>query len=176
MYLELGKIVGVWGVKGWVKLHSYTRNRIDIAHYKTWYVSRHKKGPERDSDPVSIGVLKCKEQAKGMVALLDGVADRDQAAAMSGLGIWVKESDLPVLPKGEYYWQQLIGLTVSNENAEIGQVQSILETGANDVLVCKSCVDGQPDVLIPYTDEVVTDIDIALGTMIVNWDPDYLLD
>ena len=176
MYVELGKIVGVWGVKGWIKLHSYTRNRIDIAQYKTWYLSRHKNGPKQDSQATSIDVLQCREQAKGIVAQLTGVNDRDQAALMTGMGIWVKEADLPVLPNGEYYWQQLIGLTVFNAEAEIGSVQSILETGANDVLVCKSVNKGSPDVLIPYTEQVVLEVDLNAGSMKVDWDPDYLLE
>lgn len=174
MYVELGKIVGVWGVKGWVKLHSYTRERADIAQYKTWYLSRHKKGPANDAEPVVIEVLNCREQAKGIVAQLASVDDRDQAMAMSGQGIWVKESDLPDLPDGEFYWQQLIGLVVSNKDQEIGKVQSILETGANDVLVCKSSEQGGSDVLIPYTDDVVLNTDVEAGTMLVDWDPDYL--
>ncbi len=176
MYVELGKIVGVWGVKGWIKLHSYTRNRADIAQYKTWYLSRHKKGPANDASPSMINVLQCREQAKGIVAQLESVDDRDQAMAMSGQGVWVKESDLPELPDGEFYWQQLIGLTVSNNEKEIGSIQSILETGANDVLVCKSSEAGAAEVLIPYTDEVVLEIDIQAGFMVVDWDPDCLLD
>ncbi len=183
MYVELGKIVGVWGVKGWVKLHSYTRQRSDIAQYKTWFLSRHKNGPKQDSGAKQVTVLQCREQAKGIVAQLQSVDDRDQAVAMSGFGIWVKQSDLPELPEGEFYWQQLIGLVVSNKETQIGTVQSILETGANDVLVCKQSVsiegraDEKPvDVLIPYTDDVVLEIDVAAGTMTVDWDPEYLLD
>ncbi len=175
-FVELGKVVGVWGVKGWIKLHSYTRKRADIAQYKTWYLARHKKGPERDAEPKSVKVLQCREQAKGIVALIDGIDDRDEAALLSGLGIWIKQSDLPVLPEGEFYWQQLIGLTVANKTSEIGKVQSILETGANDVLVCKPLVSGSPDVLIPYTDDVVIEVNLEAGSMLVDWDPDYLKD
>lgn len=180
MYVELGKIVGVWGVKGWIKLHSYTRNRADISQYKTWHLSRHKKGPEKDTEPKAVTVLQCREQAKGIVAQLEGVDDRDQAVLMSGLGIWVKQSDLPDLPEGEFYWQQLIGLTVLSSNKEadqeIGVIHSILETGANDVLVCKPAERGTPDVLIPYTEEVVLEVDTQTRTMLVDWDPDYLSD
>jgi len=172
VYVELGKLVGVWGVKGWVKLHSYTRNRADISQYKTWYL----QAPRSKADPAPISVLSCREQGQGIVAQLDGVTDRDQAMAMSGQVIFVKQSDLPKLPKGEFYWQQLIGLQVKNESGEIAQVKSILETGANDVLVCKNIEDGKGDVLIPYTDETVLEIDIEAGTMLVDWDPSFLLE
>jgi 16S rRNA processing protein RimM len=172
VYVELGKLVGVWGVKGWVKLHSYTRNRADISQYKTWYLQ--KSGSK--TDPTPIDVLNCREQGQGMVVQFDGVNDRDQAMAMSGQLIFVKQSDLPDLPKGEFYWQQLIGLTVKNEAVSIGKVSSILDTGANDVLVCKNAVEGKADVLIPYTDDVVLEIELEAGTMLVDWDPDFLLE
>jgi len=169
-YVELGKLVGVWGVKGWVKLHSYTRNRADISQYKKWYLSE----PRKPAEIRSIEVLQCREQGQGIVAQLAGINDRDQAAAMSGLVISVKQSDLPALPQGEFYWQQLIGLTVSNNEGEIGEVESILETGANDVLVIKRKQPGLSDVLIPYTEHAVLDIDLQQGTLSVDWDPEYL--
>jgi len=172
VYVELGKLVGVWGVKGWVKLHSYTRNRADISQYKTWYLQKARS----KADPAPIKVLSCREQGQGIVAQLDGVNDRDQAMAMSGQVIFVKQSDLPGLPEGEFYWQQLIGLMVKNEVSTIGEVHSILETGANDVLVCKNAEEGKADVLIPYTDEVVLEIDVEAGTMLVDWDPAFLLE
>jgi 16S rRNA processing protein RimM len=111
-----------------------------------------------------------------MVVQFDGVNDRDQAAAMSGQVIFVKQSDLPDLPKGEFYWQQLIGLTVKNETVTIGDVTSILETGADDVFVCKNVEEGKADVLIPYNNEVVLEIDVEAGTMFVDWDPSFLLE
>jgi 16S rRNA processing protein RimM len=172
VYVELGKLVGVWGVKGWVKLHSYTRNRADISQYKTWYLQK----PGSKGDPTPIAVLNCREQGQGMVVQFDDVNDRDQAMAMSGQMIFVKQSDLPKLPKGEFYWQQLIGLTVKNETVTIGKVSSILETGANDVLVCKNVKEGKADVLIPYNNDVVLDIELEAGTILVEWDPDFLLE
>jgi len=172
VYVELGKLVGVWGVKGWVKLHSYTRNRADISQYDTWYL----KAPRSKTDPTPIKVLSCREQGQGIVAQFEGVNDRDQALAMSGQIILVKQSDLPALPEGEYYWQQLIGLKVKNELGPIGQILSILETGANDVLVCKNAEEGGADVLIPYIDEVVLEVDLEQGSMLVDWDKSYLDD
>lgn len=172
MFVELGKIVGVWGVKGWVKLHSYTRQRADISEYKTWYL----KVPRSEQPPSPISILNCREQGPGIVAQLDGVNDRDQAQLLAGQIIMVRQSDLPALPDGEYYWQQLIGLSVSNSSQLIGTISSMLETGANDVLVCKSVNEGEPEILIPYTDEVVLNVDLAVGTMTVDWDPSYLLD
>ena len=172
MYVELGKLVGVWGVKGWVKLHSYTRNRADISQYKTWYL----KAPRSTAEPTAIKVVSCREQGQGIVAQFDGVTDRDQAAMMTGQTILVKQADLPALPEGEFYWQELIGLTVKNDKTTIGQIDSILETGANDVLVCKNAQSSQADVLIPYIDSVVLEVDRKASVMIVDWDASYLID
>ena len=163
-FVELGQIVGVWGVKGWIKLHSYTRNRADIADYPIWWLQSKRK----NDDLNAVNVLNCREQGQGIVAQLEGVNDRDQAQVLRGLSILVKQADMPKLLDGEYYWQELIGLAVSNEFKKIGVVSSILETGANDVLVVKQEVKqigdnaDLPDVLIPYTPQVVKQVDVCL--------------
>ncbi|NND82623.1 MAG: ribosome maturation factor RimM [Gammaproteobacteria bacterium] len=172
MYVELGKIVGVWGVKGWVKLHSYTRERGDIANYQTWLL----QSSNATEPPQQYKVLNCRAQGPGIVAQLEGVDTRELAAALSGQTILVHEDQLPPLPQGEYYWQQLIGLQVSNLQGEnLGIVDSIMETGANDVLVLKSqSGDEVKEVLIPYTDAAVKEIDLDSGSMTVDWDLSYL--
>ena len=180
MEVELGKIVGVWGVKGWIKLHSFTRNRADIAQYKTWWLKpanlqrlTGESSKDAETQFVSVKVLNCREQGKGIVAQLEGFNEPDQALTLNGYSIWVKQADLPALPTGQFYWQQLIGLRVSNTMAvELGTIESILETGANDVLVIKA-VEGS-EVLVPYADEIIQEINIEQGTMIVDWDPSYL--
>ncbi len=192
MEVELGKVVGVWGVKGWIKLHSFTRNRADIAQYKTWWLqaanlkrTAGEISKAAESQFIPVKVLSCREQGKGVVAQLEGVNDPDQAIALNGHSIWVKQADLPALPTGQFYWQQLIGLRVSNTmSLELGVIESVLETGANDVLVIKAAQGSQvaegsqvaqaTEILVPYVDEIIVEIDIEQGTMIVDWDPSYL--
>jgi len=162
MYIELGKIVGVWGVKGWLKLHSYCRNRVDIANHSSWWLQR------KNDDPVEYKVLNCREQGPGIVAQLDGITDRNQAELLNGQTILISQSDLPESADGQFYWQQLVGLTVFSDDQEIGKVASLLETGANDVLVVAR--EGLPDALIPYIDEVIAEVDLEHGRLIVDWD------
>ena len=174
MQVELGKIVGVWGVKGWIKLHSYTRNRQDISDYRQWFLQPISLFNTTTRPAMCVKVLACRQQGAGIVAQLEGIGDRDAAAKLIGLGIFVNQTELPTLPEGEYYWQQLIGLLVVNEQGSIGTVDSILETGANDVLVCKSQDPAMADVLIPYTPQVIKKVNLEQGTVLVDWDPAYL--
>lgn len=178
-YTHLGKIVGIWGVRGWVKLHSYTRDRIDIAGYKRWFLVA-PRSSKQAKQYIEHEVLNCRAQGQGIVAQLANLSDRDQAHALNGYDIYVPLSDLPELPEDEYYWQQLIGLKVIDETQQaIGVIDSILETGANDVLVLNrietnSKETGSKQVLVPYTPQVVLQVDLEQGLMTVDWDPDFL--
>lgn len=110
-----------------------------------------------------------------MVAKLANVDTREQAEQLNGRLIMIDKAEMPKLPDGEYYWQQLIGLQVSDtEGEQLGQVDSLLETGANDVLVVKH--EQGEEVLIPYTEHVVTEVDLSAGRMIVDWKQSYLQD
>lgn len=165
--VELGKIIGVWGVRGWVKVHSYTRERLDIAKYSCWHLG----------ESGAIAVEQCRQQGRGIVAKLAGVNSREAAEALIHQQIFVEQSQLPELPAGEYYWHQLINLRVKTlDGVNIGSIGSIIETGANDVLVIRPNDDSTPDILIPYVDEVVVRVDLQECEMQVDWDPAYLLD
>ena len=174
MTVELGKIVGAWGIKGWIKLHSYTRQRQAIAEYSSWWL----QAGDDASNRTQYQVEDCRAQGSGIVAKLQGVDDRDQALALAGQKILVDKSDLPSLPQGEYYWYQLIGLVVVDlSGKKLGRVDSIIETGANDVLVCKPDEDaGGSEFLVPYTKQVVDDVDLQAGVLRADWDPAYLQD
>ncbi len=189
MYVEVGKIVGVWGVKGWLKLHSYTRNRGDIATYNTWYLTSVKRDQKPDLEATAqvtpYQVETCKTQGRNIVAQLANLDDRNAAEALIGRTILVKQDDLPSLDDDEFYWHELIGLTVVNsldgKTEELGTLSSIMETGANDVLVitpsdqAKEKV-GSNDILIPYIDSAVEQVDLVDKTILVNWDLSYLDD
>lgn len=183
MQIELGKISGVWGVKGWVKLHSYTRNRVEIANYSSWWLTPESKlneSPKLSPQAQQFEIETCRAQGQTIVAKLVGINTREQAEELKGYIILVDQEALPALPEGEYYWQQLIGLLVVNaEGIEFGKIQSILETGANDVLVIRPEEqaeenDNTTEVLVPYIDQVVQKVDLVAGKMIVDWDSSFL--
>lgn len=163
--IKLGKISGVFGVKGWVKVYSYTSPREGIAHYSPWIL----KG--RGDDQV-IDVLQGQPQGKTIIVRLDGVDDRNKAETLIGLEVYVQREQLDSLPSGEYYWSDLEGLKVYNLADEyLGIVDYLIETGANDVLIVKD--DDNEEGLIPYISQVVQKVDVEAGTMLVDWEKDF---
>jgi 16S rRNA processing protein RimM len=163
-FIEVGRISGLYGVRGWVKVYSHTEPRDNILEYSPWYLKI--QGKWLPVEPVE-GRL----HGKGVVVRLDGCTDRDAAARLVGTDIAVHRDQLPETEEGEYYWNDLIGLRVVNTGGvELGQVDNLLETGANDVLVVK----GDRERLIPYTPgEAVVKVDLEAGLLTVEWDPDF---
>jgi 16S rRNA processing protein RimM len=160
----LGHICGLHGVCGWVKVFSVTAPPANILNYSPWQIGQ--GGQWRTLD-----VLSGRVQGKSIVAQLATYDDRDAAAQLLGAEIAVYREQLPILDKGDYYWTDLIGLTVINQQGiTLGQVSYLLETGANDVLV----VQGDRERLIPFLhDQVVLMIDFERGVVSVDWDAEF---
>ena len=173
--LIVGKISGVYGVKGWIKVHSDTDPREGIAEYNPWYIKQggHGKGEWRE-----IRVESCKRHAKTVIAKLAGVDDRDAAMQLSAALIAIRPDQLQALGKDEFYWRDLIGLRVFNrEGIELGTVQRLMETGANDVLVVRdeqTAEQGGREHLVPWTPgQAVLEVDLEQGRILVDWDEDF---
>jgi len=164
--VKLGRISGVFGVKVWLKVHSDTEPRENILNYSPWSLLI---GGQWQLRKVLAGRL----HGKGLVVQLEGCDDRDLAATLVKTEIAIPRAQLPNAGSGEVYWQDLQGLQVSTQEAvDLGKIVSLMETGANDVLVIKA-EDGQ-ERLVPFIrDSVVTDINLEAGTMTVDWDPDF---
>lgn len=161
----VGRIVGLSGVAGMVKLESWTDPRTQIFRYQPWRL----KSANGSSE---IKGSRGREQGKGIVAELPGVSSRDEAAALVGSEIWVPRSALPKAEPGQYYWVDLEGLEVVNiEGIVLGRVSHLVATGSNDVLVV---VDGERERLIPFIDEdFVRSVDFEAQRIVVDWDPDF---
>jgi 16S rRNA processing protein RimM len=162
----LGRIVGVYGVNGAVKLESYTEPRLAIFDYKPWLLECE---PEHFEE---ITEAKGRVQGKGIVAMLPGLTDRDAAAAWIGTRIWVSRDALPELESGEVYQTDLEGLQVVNEAGEdLGRVTHLFDNGAHDVLVTRD--EAGRERLIPYVVGVyVKSVDLDAGRIVVDWDKD----
>ena len=163
--LLVGRIVGLFGIEGWVKIESYTQPRERIFKYKPWLL-RHPLGE------AEVAAAKGRVQGKGLVGCLPDVQDRDAAAALVGAEIWVARSQLPKPKRGEHYWIDLEGLSVVTVGGiELGKVSHLFATGANDVLVVR---EGERERLIPYVmKQFVREVDLPAGRITVDWDPEF---
>lgn len=162
----MGRVVGLFGVQGWLKVYAYTQPKENLLRYSEW----------RLEDPGGAGSLVLtledgKRQGKGLLAKLQGVDDRDQARRWLGSTIRIARDALPKLPDGEYYWVDLQGLRVRTQaGVELGVVDHLIETGAHDVLV----VHGERERLIPFVlGHSVVRVDQEAGVIEVDWDPDF---
>ncbi|MCK9621155.1 MAG: ribosome maturation factor RimM [Methylobacter sp.] len=163
-HVSVGKISGVFGVKGWVKVFSFTDPRENILTYSPWLL-------KKDDETKTINVVDGQLQGKTIVAQLAGVNDRDQAASLTGWDIFISQDQLPKAAKGEYYWSDLIGLNVETiDGVQLGVVDSLLETGANDVII----VQGERERVIPFLQgQTIINVDLNVGKIIVDWDPEF---
>ena len=159
----VGHIIGVQGVKGWVKVFSDTSPRENILNYSPWKIVTGEK--------IMNVAVNGRLQGKNVIAQIDGVEDRDLAAELIGSKIYIEPGQLPKLKEGEYYWTELIGMTVESlESEPLGTVETMMETGANDVMVLQ----GDRERLIPFViDEIVQEIDLVNKRVVVDWQPDY---
>lgn len=172
--LVIGKFTTVYGVRGWLKVHSYTEPLDNLFSYPECYV-------EFQGRWQALELAEGKRHGKGLVARIKGVEDREQARLYGQCNIAIAEAALPELASEEFYWHQLQGLQVEATTAQgeaviLGRIKDMMETGANDVMVVlgnKDSIDTR-ERLIPYLpDQVVLDIDIEAGTMRVDWDPEF---
>ena len=160
--LVVGKIVGVYGTRGWVRIWSETEPRDNLLRYSPWFLGEESK-PRK--------VLGGKRHGKGLIARIEGCWDRDQAAVLIGLPIRIQRSQLPPPGPDAFYWADLEGLRVlTQEGEELGRVDRVFATAANDVLV----VIGDRERWIPFLwEQVVQEIDFQSGWIQVDWDADF---
>jgi 16S rRNA processing protein RimM len=164
-FVILGRVSGLYGVRGWVKVHSDTDPRDNIVGYSPWYLNRGKGWEVCELDGG-------RAHGKTVVVKLSGCEDRDAAAEWIGSVIAVRRDQLDDrLEAGEYYWTDLEGLeVVTVDGVALGRVDHLFETGANDVMVVK----GDRERLVPYLwEQVVKEVNLEDRRMVVDWDPEF---
>ncbi len=162
--VTLGRISGVYGVRGWVKVHSYTEPRDNVVGFAQWTIRL--RGGER-----TVEVEDGRGHGANVVAKLRGVDDPEAARELIGADIAVERSKLPACEPGEYYWTDLEGLEViTPAGVRLGTVDHLVATGGNDVLVLA----GQPQRLIPFVHgAVIRSVDLAAGVIVADWSPEF---
>ena len=159
-FILVGRINGLFGTRGWVKVFSHTRPRDNLLNYSPWYLLT-------DGEWRAYAVSEARHHHGGVIAHLAGMDDRDQAASLVRRDVAITRAQLGPAAGGDYYWADLVGLMVINrEGEELGKVTALMETGAHDVMR----VEGAREYLIPYVRDVyVLSIDVSAGEMRVDW-------
>lgn len=171
--LVVGQLAGVFGVKGWVKVRSFTQPEENILDYGPWRLVTSSGTKTVEVDAYNL-------RPQGLVVHFKGLDDRDAAALLGRAEIEVDKAELPELQDGEFYWHQLIGLKVFSQiddgNQFLGCIADMMETGANDVMVVRPAAGSVDDRerLVPYVPGLYVDrVDVADGSIYVNWDPEF---
>ena len=166
----MGRIVGSFGVYGWVKVFPFTESVDGLLSYPIWWLG---KG---DGKWREIKVIKCNVHAKILVSLLEQCTDRTTAMKLKNMLIAIPRNQLPELSssgKDGYYWEDLVGLKVVNlQSEELGSVIGIIES-SNDILQVKSLNEGESERLIPFINKVIVKVDKEACQIIVDWGSDY---
>jgi 16S rRNA processing protein RimM len=167
----LGKVGAPYGIKGWLKLTPYTDSPEGIFSYEKLLI-------QLDGQWQQQTVADWRRHNNGLVFKLNNVDDRDSALRYTHAELAVLAEQLPELADDEFYWRELIGLSVITLNGyQMGQVTDLLETGSNDVLVVKAKPKdafGQSERLIPFlTDQVIKEVNQQTKTIVVDWDPGF---
>ncbi len=159
----LGRIDGLFGVRGWVKVFSFTDPREAVLGYGPWWIRQ--EGAWR-----RVPLAEGRRHGKNVIARLEGCTDRDQAMLLLGSDIAVAAEALPAPEDGRYYWRDLEGLAVVHRDGTLlGRVAYVMETGAHDVLV----IEGDRERLVPFVPgEVILDVDFANAIIHVDWEWD----
>jgi 16S rRNA processing protein RimM len=168
--IEMGKFGAVYGIKGWLKVHSYTDNAESIFEYKPLLMES--KGQFQE-----VVISDWKHHNKGLIAKVAGYDVREEAQALVGAALFVDPSQLPEL-EDEFYWRDLVGCRVKTDKGyDLGVVTEMMETGSKDVLVVKANSNdafGQKERLIPFIEQqVISNVDITGKLITVNWEPDF---
>lgn len=162
----VGYIAGAYGLQGWVRIRPYSAEADALLHAKTWWLDK----PEmRD-----VTRMQAREHSGDIVAQLMGVADRDAAEALKGATVQVSRSHFPALADDEFYWVDLIGMTVENLQGEaLGTVADMMDNGAHPILRVKPEADERQEMLIPFVDQFVIKVDREARKITADWGLDY---
>lgn len=171
----MGRIVGAWGVKGGFKVEPYAQDPQALFSSKRWFLQ-----PPlipipslvgKAAPPALLKVSMAKEHGDGVVAQAQEIDDRNAAEALRGARIFVARSSFPTAGDGEYYWVDLLGLTVLNrEGQTLGTVADLIDTGAHSVL--RIAADGAEH-LVPFVASYIDDVNLAERRITVDWHTDW---
>ena len=181
--VEIGRIVGAWEIKGAFKVQAHSSDPQALFSSKRWFL----QAPDvpagalrRIKPPLMLRITQVREQGAMVVASAHEVADRDAAEALTGSRVFIARSSFPTAGEDEYYWVDLIGLSVVNRDAvALGTVIDLIDTGTHSVLRLRrpdAADDASPDEterLIPFVASYIDTVDLEAKLIKVDWGIDY---
>lgn len=172
--VEVGRIVGAWGIQGGIKVKPFAADPQALFSSKRWFLEPPEMVRPGVSLPPLLRIVTARHQGDGVVATAQELPDRNAAEAVKGARIFVSRASFPTPDEGEFYWIDLIGLSVVNRDGLLlGIVRSLIETGPHCVLTIQGEDPEQPEVLIPFVDAYVDRVDLAARRIDVDWSPDF---
>jgi 16S rRNA processing protein RimM len=178
--VEVGRILGAWGIKGGLKARPFSGEPEALLSARRWFVKPPEDKPRAAGGPVlpaTLSIVSARDQGDAIVVTAAEVADRNLAEALRGARLFVSRASFPAAAAGEYYWVDLIGLSVSNREGEaLGEVESLLDTGPHSVLRVLQAQDGATEPverLIPFVAAYIDQVDLPGRRIVVDWGLDY---
>lgn len=177
--IEVGRILDAWGVKGWFKVLPYSASPEALFSSKRWFLQPTERGHSPFIGVVRLKIKEAKEHSDSVVACTQEIADRTAAESLKGARIFISRSSFPTAAEDEYYWVDLIGLTVVNrENENLGVVKELLSTGPQTVLVLtyEATENGKTKTcerMIPFVSIFIDRVDLPAKRIHVDWQADY---
>jgi 16S rRNA processing protein RimM len=175
--VEVGRVLGAWGIKGAVKVRPHAGDPQALFSSKRWYLQppegARPPGPAPLLPPL-LRVLQAREQGDGVVATAQEVPDRDAAEALQGARVFISRASFPTPAADEFYWVDLIGLSVLDRGAALlGTVVGLIETGPHCVLRVQPPQAQAEERLIPFVSAYVDQVDLVGRRIVVDWEADY---
>jgi 16S rRNA processing protein RimM len=174
--IEVARIGEAWGIKGWFKVIPFSAQPEALFSSKRWYLQPPERGAKPFNGTVLLPIKEAKDHSGSVVACAHEVADRTAAELLKGARVWVARSSFPTAATDEYYWVDLIGLSVVNrEGVDLGVVSELLSTGPQTVLVIQYAgPEGKTsERMIPFVAAFIDEVELAKRQIRVDWQPDY---
>ena len=174
--IEVGHVLDAWGTRGWIKVAPDASEPGALLEAATWWL----QGPmlRGSAQRLELPRRLARRHGQSVVALLEGVADRDRAEALKGWTILLRREDFPTPEGDEFYWVDLIGCEVSNrDGVALGRVIGLLDSGAQAVLRLRRPGPEGPaqgaERLIPFVDAYIVSVELDARRIVADWQPDY---
>jgi len=180
--VEVGRVLGAWGVKGWIRVAPHARDPKALFSSRRWFIAAADRPRPAAAPPLPplLRITASRSHGEDIVAAAQELGDRDAAQALHGARVFVSRASFPTAGDGEYYWVDLIGLEVVNRAGEaLGRVTDLLDTGAHSVLRLRrpdAAAEAPPaaaERLIPFVEAYIDAVDIEARRIVADWGLDY---